>query len=78
MNSLRKFFTFVCLAAVIIAALTPASASLFWAILVPLLGFFGVAIIVWAQPQPEDGGVPIHATFSSIPSRAPPRAASLS
>jgi hypothetical protein len=77
MISLRKFLTLVCLAAVLLAALTPVSASLFWAILAPLLVFFRVATIVWAQPQPEDGGVPTLASFSAIPSRAPPRAASL-
>jgi hypothetical protein len=77
MISLRKFLTFVCLAAVMLAALTPVSAVLFWAILVPLLLFVGIATVIWAEPQPKDSGVQTLAFFSAIPSRAPPRAASL-
>lgn len=37
--------------AVFLAALTPVSAALFWAILVPLLLFVGTAIMVWAEPD---------------------------
>jgi hypothetical protein len=77
MISLRKFLTFLCLAAFLLAALTPASAGLFWAILVPLLIFFGAALVIWAKPQPEDGRLPPLGSFSAIASRAPPCAASL-
>lgn len=77
MISLRKFLTFVCLVAVVLAAVTPVPAGLFWAILVPLLLFFDAAIVLWAEPQPEDGGIPTLVFSSAIASRAPPRAASL-
>ena len=77
MSSLRKLLTFVCLAAVVLAAVTPISAGLFWAILVPVLVSFDAAIVVWAEPQPDDSGTPIFASFSVIASRAPPRSASL-
>jgi hypothetical protein len=76
MISLRKFLTFLCLAAVVLAALTPVSAGLFWAILVPLLLFFDAAIVLWAEPQPEDSGIPTLVSLYAIASRAPPRAAS--
>jgi hypothetical protein len=77
MISLRKLFALACLVAVLLAALTPVSAALFWAILVPLLLFVGTAIMVWAEPRPEESGIPTHASFLAITSRAPPSAASL-
>ena len=77
MISMRKFLTFACLAAVVLAAVTPVSAGLFWAILVPVLLFFDAASIVWAGPQPEDSGTPTFASFCVIASRAPPLSASL-
>ena len=77
MISLRKFLASVCIAAVVLAALNPVSTGLFWAILVPLLLFFSTAIVVWADPKPEEGGVPTLDPFSAVASRAPPRAASL-
>jgi uncharacterized membrane protein len=77
MISLRKFLAFLCLAAFVLAALTPVSAGLFWAILVPFLIFFGAAIVIWAEPQPEENRIPPLGSFSAIASRAPPRAASL-
>jgi hypothetical protein len=77
MISLRKLFALACVVAVLLAALTPDSAGLSWAILVPFLLFVGAAIVVWAERQPEESGISSHASLSAITSRAPPFATSL-
>jgi len=77
MISLRKLFALACLVAILLAALTPDSAGLSWAILVPFLLFVGAAIVVWAEHQPEESGIPTDLSLSAITSRAPPSPASL-
>lgn len=72
MISLRKLFAFVCLVAVLLAALTPVSAGLLWAILVPLLFVVGAVSIVWAERQPQEIGTPTLACLPIVASRPPP------
>jgi hypothetical protein len=77
MISLRKRFALFCLAAVVLAALTPVSASLFWAILVPLLFVVGAAASAWTERQPEESEIPTFSCLPVIGSRAPPFTAAL-
>ena len=72
MISLRKLFACFCLVAVLLAAFTPVSASLFWAILVPLLFVVGAVSIAWSEPQPDESGVPTLACLPVVASRPPP------
>jgi hypothetical protein len=72
----RKFVAFVSLAAVLLAALTPASSiTLFWAIVLPFLLFFGLLPAVLAECRPEEYAAPDFLCFPDISSRAPPAAA---
>jgi len=77
MISLRKVFASFCLVAVLLAAFTPVSASLFWAILVPLLFMIGTVSIAWSEPQPDESGIPRFACVPVVASRPPPVAYSL-
>jgi hypothetical protein len=72
MISARKLLASFCLVAVVVAALTPVSAVLFWAIVVPLLFVVGDAAIVWAERQPQKGAIPTLSCLPVIASRAPP------
>jgi hypothetical protein len=79
MTLFRKLVAFLSLAAVFVAALTPASSTLFWAaIVVPLLLFFGIVAVASAERQAEDSAAADFLCFRDIPSRAPPTAALLS
>lgn len=77
MISLRKVFACFCLVAVLLAAFTPVSASLLWAILVPLLFVIGTVPVAWSEPQPDESGIPILACVPVVASRPPPVACSL-
>jgi hypothetical protein len=72
MISARKLLAFFCLVAVVVAALTPVSAALFWAVVVPLLFVVGSAAIVWAKRQPQESAIPTLSCLPVIASRAPP------
>jgi hypothetical protein len=72
MISLRKLFACFCLVAVLLAALTPVSAGLFWAILVPLLFVVGAVSIAWSERQPDESGIPTLACPPVVASRPPP------
>ena len=72
MISLRKLFVCVSLVAVLLAAFTPLSASLFWAILVPLLFVVGAVSIAWSEPQPNESVIPALACLPVVASRPPP------
>jgi len=72
MISLRKLFACFCLVAVLLAALTPVSVGLFWAIFVPLLFVVGAVSIVWAERQPDESGIPALACLPVVASRPPP------
>jgi hypothetical protein len=71
--SMRKLLAFFCLVAVLAAAVTPVSAGLHWAVLIPLLFVFGT-VAVWTERQTEENGPPVLACSPVISSRAPPSA----
>ena len=56
MISVRKLLMFFCVAAVVLAALTPLSAGLLWAILVPILFLVGTLAFVWSERLPQEKG----------------------
>ena len=74
MISARQLLAFFCLVAVLVATLSPASAGLCWAILVPLLFVVGTVTVVWSERQVEETGIPELSCLSTIASRAPPPA----
>jgi len=72
MISLRKLFACFCLVAVLLAALTPVSAGLLWALLVPLLFVVGAVSVAWSEPRPDERGIPTLACLPVVASRPPP------
>ena len=72
MTSLRKLLAFFCVVAVLVAALTPVSACLLWAILIPLLFVVGIAQLILIEPQPEEDRIPTLSCLPVLASRAPP------
>jgi hypothetical protein len=78
MTLFRKLVAVVSLAAVVLAALSPASSiTLFWALVIPFLLFFGLPAVAPAECRRESRATPDFLRFQDIPSRAPPAAASL-
>jgi hypothetical protein len=71
MFSLRKIVAFVCLAAVVLAAIAPSAPGLLWALVVPLL-LFALLEAVSAERELETAAVPICHFVSRLSSRAPP------
>jgi hypothetical protein len=74
MICVRKLFLIICVGAILLAALSPVSAGLLWAILVPLLFVVGIATMVWTEPPYEERGIPTCSSLSVIAARAPPPA----
>ena len=75
MTLFRKLVAFVSLAAILLAALAPASrVTLFLALVVPFLLFFELLAAVPAKCRPEDAAAPNFLCFREISSRAPPAA----
>ena len=72
MISVRKLIAFFCLAAVLLAAMSPVSAGLFPAVLLPFLYIVGPVIIVWAKRQIEESRIPTSSYLPVTASRAPP------
>jgi hypothetical protein len=72
MISVRKLIAFFCLAAVLLAAMTPVSAGLFPAVLLPLLYIVEPVIAVWAERQSEENQIPTSSCLPITASRAPP------
>ena len=72
MISMRKLIAFLCLAAVVLAAMTPVSAGLFYAVVVPLFFVVGIVVTVWAERQSEVSTIPTLLCLPVIASRAPP------
>jgi len=77
MVSARKLIAFISLATVLLVTLTPASATLFWAIVVPLLLFTGLLVATPAACRHEQSALPNLLCVRDISSRAPPAAAPL-
>jgi hypothetical protein len=67
----RRFIAAICIAAVIFAAVTPAAAALFCAVLVPLPPLFGTVMCAGA-PSPESISPEPFPLPAPLPSRAPP------
>lgn len=74
MFSARRLIAFLCLVAVLLAAITSATSGLFLAILVPLLLFVAAVVIVPIGREPESGHAPAFLVLSVVTSRAPPNA----
>ena len=73
MSSMHRLVAFGCLLAVLLAALTPVPAGLFFAILLPLLLFVAAVIIAPLCRESECGNVPAYPFLSVVASRAPPK-----
>jgi hypothetical protein len=68
----RKLVSFLCLAAVLFAALAPASPGLLWAVVIPLLLLVGTVAVV-ASVRPDEGTAPPSLPYLDIlTARAPP------
>ena len=74
MFSLRKMIAFLCVVAVMMAAIALTAPGLFWAILTPLLFFVSDVVIapIGLENQNSDG--PASPFLSLVTSRAPPNA----
>jgi hypothetical protein len=72
MISIRKVIGYVFVAAAVVAALTPVSVGLLWAIFVPLLVVIRTMTIGWSDRQPERNDVPLCIYVPVIASRPPP------
>jgi hypothetical protein len=72
MISARKLIAFICFAAVLLAAMTPASAGLFPAVLLPFLYIVGLVTIAWAKRQSEENQIPASSCLRVTASRARP------
>jgi hypothetical protein len=71
--SVRRLIAFLCVVAVILAAMTPAAPGLLWAILVPLL-LFAAVVIAPISRETENSDAPAFPFLSVVTSRAPPAA----
>jgi len=71
MFSLRRIVAFVCLAAVVLAAIAPSAPGLLWALVVPLL-LFALLEAVPAECEVESVVIPTSRFVSLLSSRAPP------
>jgi|CZKR01.1.fsa_nt_gi hypothetical protein len=74
MFSVRRLIAFLCVVAVILAAITPAAPGLLWAILVPLLLFVAAVVIAPISRESENSDAPAFPFLSVVTSRAPPTA----
>jgi hypothetical protein len=73
----RKLIACLCLAVVLLAALTPASSGLFWAFVLPLVLLFGAVLVASAARPPDEIGIPTTSCPSVVAGRAPPFADAL-
>lgn len=71
MSSFRKLIAFICLSAIVLAAIAPSGPGLFWAIVVPLL-LFGLLEAVPVSREPENADCPAVFFLSLLATRAPP------
>lgn len=74
MFSVRRLIAFLCVGAVILAAISPAAPGLLWAVLVPLLLFVAVVAIAPISRESENCDAPAFPFLSAVTSRAPPTA----
>jgi hypothetical protein len=74
MLSARRLVGFLCVVAIILAAVAPSTTGLLLAILVPLVLFDAVAVIVQKSREGEDSQATAFPFLSVVTSRAPPNA----
>jgi hypothetical protein len=72
MIHVRKVIGYLFVATVIVAALTPVSVGLLWAIFVPLLVVIGTMTIGWSDREPEQNDISSSVYLPLIASRPPP------
>ena len=69
---LRKLFAILCLLAVLITALTPATSGLLFAFLIPLWFFFAAIVIVQVRIADDCFDLPLLPNLPIFSSRPPP------
>jgi len=74
MISLRRAIALLCVAAVLLAAISPVASGLHCAILIPLLLCIAVVVLTAMGRESEEAHVPAFPVFSFLSSRAPPSA----
>jgi hypothetical protein len=74
MISLRRLIVFLCVVAVLLAAMSPAASGLHCAILVPLLLCVAVIVLTAMDRGSDEVCLPVFPVLSSLSSRAPPSA----
>jgi hypothetical protein len=72
MFSVRRLIAFVCVVAVLLAAMSPVAPGLHWAILVPLLCCIAVVVLVPLNRESNDILTPAFPVLSALVPRAPP------
>lgn len=72
MFSARKLFAFICIVAVLAAAMNPLASGLPWAILVPVLLCLAVVELATAVRKFDDFDPPAFPSLSVLVPRAPP------
>ena len=73
MISLRKLIAFVCLSAILLAAIAPSASGLLWAIVLPLL-LFGLLEVVSVSLRIDRAELRTVQLVPLLASRAPPLA----
>ena len=68
----RKLIAVFCMAAILLALLTPASSGPLYAILAPFWLFFALPTIVAARRAPEESDPCAFPFVPAVPARAPP------
>ena len=71
-HSVRRLIVFLCLAAILLAALTPAAYGLFFAILVPLWYFLALIVSVHIRRAAEGGNKRQFPFLPVVTPRPPP------
>lgn len=74
MFSARKLLAFVCVVAVLLAAMSPVAPGLYWAILVPVLFCIAVVVLAAKGHEFDDLATPVFPVLLVLVPRAPPNA----
>jgi len=75
--SIRKFVAFLCVVALLSAAMAPSAAGPLWAVLIPILLFVSLVAAVFYDCLPDERKTPVSPLLAVSGSRAPPCLASL-
>jgi len=74
MFSARRLVAFLCIVAVILAAATPITTGLLWAILVSLVFFDAAVVVAQSSRECENSDASTFSFLSAVTPRAPPYA----